>query len=148
MQRRVGAGCENKVDILREVLHKELHRLAAPIVGRELVVVEHQGYLLRHLAKLVDELGNYGVDDARAGDVQSRKGAAKPFPRHTMAQRFDDMPPQPDRIVVLLVQGDPGESAVSLFRTQPLGQEDRLAVAGRSADEVNLAVEPRLEHPQ
>ena len=135
------------MEVFGEVLHEKLHRLAAPIVGCELVVVEHQRYVLRHLAKLVHEPGKYGVDDPRAGDVQRReRGGAKPFFRHTPAQRFDDMPPQANRIVVLLVQGDPGESAVSLVRRQPLGQEDRLAIAGRSADESNLTLEPRLEH--
>src|SRR5918992_4669994 len=65
-QGRVGAASENEVDVFSEVLYKKLHRLAAPIVGCELVVVEHQRYLLRHLAKFVHEPGKYGVDDPRA----------------------------------------------------------------------------------
>ena len=72
------------------------------------------------------------------------------FFRHNPAQSFYDVPPQPDRIVVLLVEGDPGEGHAGFLRPTPLGQERRLPIASRGAYEGDLAVQgfpEELEQP-
>jgi hypothetical protein len=51
------------------------------------------------------------------------------------------VPPQPDRIVVLLVEGDPGEGQFGHFYLTPVGQKNRLPVAGRGANEANPGVQ-------
>jgi hypothetical protein len=55
-------------------------------------------------------------------------------------RRNDYVPPQPDLIVVLLIQGDPGEGQIGFFYLTPVGQERRLPVAGRGAYDANLAL--------
>ena len=51
------------------------------------------------------------------------------------------MAPEPDRIVVLLVEGDPGEGQVGFFYLPPVSQERRLPVAGRGAYDADLEVQ-------
>jgi hypothetical protein len=60
---------------------------------------------------------------------------------HDPPQRLNYVPPQPDRIVVLLVERDPGEGQVGFFYLTPVGQERRLSVAGRGAYDANLAIQ-------
>jgi hypothetical protein len=59
---------------------------------------------------------------------------------HNPAQCLYYVPPQPDRIVVLLVQGDPGEGQIGFFYVTPVGQERGLPVAGGGAYDANFAV--------
>src|SRR5688572_29414569 len=133
--------------VVGEMLHKEVHRLVATVTSRELVVVEHQQHLSLHPTKLVHEHGKYGIYDTRAGDAKRRENAGpEPFTSRAPVQRLDYVPPQADRIIVLLVEGDPGKDPIGSPRAQPLGQEYRLAVPGRGADEGDLAIEPLLEH--
>ena len=51
------------------------------------------------------------------------------------------MSPQPDRIVVLLVEGDPGEGHLCFFYLTPVSQERRLPVACRGAYDSYLEVQ-------
>src|SRR5215213_5215486 len=57
------------------------------------------------------------------------------------AQRLHYVPPQPYRIVVLLVEEDPGEGHLGFFYLTPVGQERRLPVAGRGAYDADFAVQ-------
>ena len=56
------------------------------------------------------------------------------------------MSPQPNQIVVLLVEGDPGEGHLGFFYLTPVSQERRLPVACRGAYEGGLVVQgfPRI----
>jgi hypothetical protein len=49
--------------------------------------------------------------------------------------------PQPNQIVVLLVEGDPGEGHLGFFYLTPVSQERRLPVACRGAYEGGLVVQ-------
>jgi hypothetical protein len=49
--------------------------------------------------------------------------------------------PQSNQIVVLLVEGDPGEGHLCFFYLTPVGKERRLPVAGRGAYDTDFAVQ-------
>jgi len=59
---------------------------------------------------------------------------------HNLAHRLYYVPPHPGQIVVLLVEGDPGERQAGFFCLTPLDQERRLPVPSRGGYEANLAV--------
>src|ERR671910_846715 len=57
----------------------------------------------------VHEHGKDVARNLRAGDAERREdGGPELFPQGAPAQRLDYVPPQPDRVVVLLVERDPG----------------------------------------
>ena len=151
-QRRVSAAGDDEVDVLGEVLHEEGHRLMRVLLGYELVVIEHQYNLIGQLGELVYERGERESGEPLPHGAHSHKniGSEVLFLWHNPTQRLYYVPPQPDRIVVLLVEGDPGEGYLGFFYLTPVGQERRLPVAGRGAYDANLAVQgvpEELEQP-
>ena len=142
-QRRVGAARDDEVDVLGEVLHEEGNRLVGVLLGYELVVVEHQYNPMGQLGELVYEHGERRLVEPAPTGAHSHEniGSEALFLRHDSAQRLDYVPPQPDRIVVLLVEGDPGEGHLGFFYLTPVGQERRLPVAGRGAYDADPAVQ-------
>src|SRR5215218_3383734 len=122
-QRRVGAARDDEVDILGEVVHEEGHRFMSVLLGHELVVIEHQYDSLGQLGELVYERGKRYSDEPLPHGTHSQENIGSevlPF-WHNAAQRFYYVSPQPDRIVVLLVEGDPGEGQVGFFYLMPVG---------------------------
>jgi hypothetical protein len=69
---------------------------------------------------------------------------------HNLAQRLYNVSPQPYRIVILLVEGDPGEGHLCFLYLTPVGQERRLPVTGRGAYDSDFefqGVPEKLEQP-
>ena len=134
-QRRVRAARDDEVDVLGEVIHEEGNRLMRVLLGYELVVIEHQYDLIRQLGELVYEGGQRYSDEPLPHSAHSHENIGPEVLAfwHNPAQRLYYVPPQPDRIVVLLVEGDPGEGQLGFFYLTPVGQERRLPVAGRGA---------------
>src|SRR5215204_5309996 len=123
------------------MLHKEGHRLVTVVLGYELVVIEHEYYPMGQLGELVYEHGKRAlVEPVSLGVHFPNNIGCEVLPWRNLAQSLHNVPPQPDRIVVLLVDGDPGEGQAGLFCSKPLGKERRLSVAGRGAYEGDLAV--------
>src|SRR5829696_638330 len=122
------------------------------LLGHELVVIEHQYNLIRQLGELVYEPRKRYSDEPLSHGPHSHEniGSEVLFFWHNAAQRLYYVPPKPDRIVVLLVEGDPGEGQVGFFYLTPVGQECRLPVAGRGAYDAKLEVQgvpEALEQP-
>src|SRR5215208_4480280 len=141
-QRWVGPARDDEVNVLGEVLHEEGHRLMRVFLGYELVVIEHQHDLIGQLGELVYERGKRHSDEVLPRDTHSRENiGCEVLFWHDLAQCLDYMPPQPNQIVVLLVEGDPGEGNLCIFYLTPVGKERRLPVAGRGAYNANLAVQ-------
>ena len=94
------------------------------LLGHELVVIEHQYDSLGHLGERVYERGQYRLDDPLPTGAHSHEdiGSKALFFGHDPPQRFYYVSPQPDRIVVLFVEGDPGEGQVGFFYLTPVGQ--------------------------
>ena len=116
------------------------------LLGYELVVIKHQYNLMGQLGELVYEHGKRCLDEPLSHGAHSHEniGSKVLFFWHSPAQSLYYVPPQPDRIVVLLVEGDPGEGQLGFFYLTPLGQKRRLPVAGRGAYDAYLAVQSVL----
>ena len=91
--------------------------------GYELVVIEHQYNLMGQLGDLVYERGKRYSDEPLSHSAYSHQniGSEVHFFWHYPAQRLHYVTPQPDRIVVLLVEGDPGEGHLCFFYLTPVG---------------------------
>src|SRR5829696_3595150 len=96
-----------------KVSYEEAYRLVAFAVRYAVVVVKHQYHPAREFRKVVHERGKRRFDEVGPHHAQAREGVGpEPFLRRDPTQGLDDVLPQPGRIVVLLVEGDPGEGLV------------------------------------
>src|SRR5215207_4959387 len=121
-QRRVRAAREDEVDVLGEVLPEEGHRLVRVVLSYELVVIENQYHPTGQLGEPVYEHGKRYLDELLPyGGHRHKNFASEVHFRHNLAQRLYYVPPQPDRIIVLLVEGDPYEGQAGFFSLTPLG---------------------------
>src|SRR5215208_247596 len=93
------------------------------LLGHELVVIEHQYDSLGHLGELVYERGERRLDEPLPHGAHSQENICSEllFFWHNLAQRLYYVPPQPDRIVVLLVEGDPRKGHLGFFYLTPVG---------------------------
>ena len=116
-------------------------------LGYELVVIEHQDDPMGQLGDLVNERGKRYSDKPLPHGAHSHEdiGPEILFFRLGPVQRLDYVPPQPDRIIVLLVEGDPGEWHLGFFYLTPVCQERRLPVPGRGAYDAELAIQGVME---
>src|SRR5215203_1145679 len=123
-QRRVRATRDDEVNVLGEVFHEEGHRFMRVLPSYELVVIEHQYDSSGHLGERVYERGQYRLDDPPPTGAHSHEdiGSKALFFGHDPPQRFYYVSPQPYRIVVLFVEGEPGEGQVGFFYLTPVGQ--------------------------
>src|SRR5215208_678314 len=148
----VGPARDDEVNVLGEVLHKKGHRFMRVHLGYGLVVIEHQYNLIGQLDELVYERGKRGSHEPLPHGTHSNKSIGSEVLRfwHNLAQRLYYVSPQPDRIVVLLFEGDPSEGHLGFFYVPPGSQERRLPGAGRGAHDSYLEVQgvsEELEQP-
>src|SRR5215203_7291649 len=117
------------------MLHEEGHRSMAVVFGHELVVIEHQHHLTGQLGEPIYYQGQRCLDEPPPSDTHYRKNiGSEVLVWCDQVQRFYYVPPHPDRVVVLLVEGDPGDRQAIISCLKPLGKECRLPVASWSAD--------------
>ena len=145
-QRWVRAARDDEVDVLWEVLHEEGHRPVGLARAHVLVVVEDHDNPTGQLGEPVYERGKRRFDERPARRSHSREDVRpEVYLRQGPAQRLRHVPPQPDRVVVALVEGDPGEGRLGLLRPQPVGKERGLAVAGGGAQDAELTAQAVVE---
>ncbi len=145
-QRRVAAACQRQVQPRRPVLEQEpergVHRLRADHV---IVIQDQQQRLVRvrPAGHLVDQRRHQRLERRRRRRPEQR---AHPLadPRPHPVQRGHRMPPEPGRVVVAGIQRQPRRRQPAA--PDPLGQQDRLAVPGRPADQDQPA-SPALVEP-
>ena len=101
-------------------------------------VVEHDHERALALAQRVADPGHDDLPEVRAGREQRREDRV--VERLDLVDCGGDRTEQEDRVVIALVQGDPGEGA--LVGVLPLGEEGRLAVPGGRRDEDHRLLEP------
>ncbi|MGP3965340.1 hypothetical protein ACTWPT_56270 [Nonomuraea sp. 3N208] len=147
-KRWVEARGDQDADRRRQVGQHELGRLVDPAVGDQVVVVEHEhDYALGVVGRQV-------VDEARHGDIErletgnaQRSHRLRPDARAGALKRRDDVGPESHRVVVGLVQRDPCDLPPPCATGGPLGQQCRLAPAGRPDDHGHRR-ESVVEHAQ
>ena len=130
-KRRVGAAGHDQAHRGRQVGQQELHTLVHPRVGQQVEVVEDEHDGVGGRLQLVEQQRHRDVDGVDPGCTQRRH---RPGAQPVRPQRGHHVGPEPDRLVVGLVQRHPGNPTVLARVVRPLGQQRRLAPAGRGGD--------------
>ena len=136
-QGRVLPGVDGGVHQGRLAFEEKAHDLVHRFRGDELVVVEDEGEGAGGGGDVVDQGGDQAVDGSGAcrGEprrVEHRLDGAPDAPVNLLQGR-DEVVEELDRVVVTLVEGNPGDLARA--GADPLGDEGSLAKAGRRGDE-------------
>jgi hypothetical protein len=141
-ERRVGAAGHHQPQRGRQVLQQEAERLVDRLGLDQVVVVQHQHDRLGRTGQLVDHHGRDRL--ARTGlRALQEPGGLLGNPRGDRVQRGGDVAPEPHRVVVSLVQRQPGHRPPAA--SGPVGQQGRLAEPGRGADQDQLAARPLVQ---
>ena len=144
-QRRIGPARDHDVHPRRHVLEQERHPVLDLAGVDDVVVVEHEHDVVRDRAELVDQRGEDRLDRRRLRHPEERQRARTDPGRHR-AQRRDQVRPEHGGLVVARVQGQPRHGLGASRRgCQPLGEQRRLAEAGRSGHECQLPFDSSTE---
>lgn len=129
-QRQRGIGPRDQHDPCggRQVLKEERHLLVAACLGDRVIVVEHEDNRGRKRRQLVDQGREHGYGVGDLDLTAWHEGLAAEF-RASAPERMGDVPPQPGRVIVTLVERDPGEPLALHRAGPPLRDESRLAEA-------------------
>ena len=147
-QGRVDPGGHHQVHVGRQVLDEEPEAGMAHPVGDQVVVVQHQHQVGLAGGELVEQLrqDHLGEDVGRARALeQGERALAEPGLDHP--ERLDDIGPEPHRVVVAVVQRQPGDPPGAVVGPPPLGQQGRLARPGRGVDQAQPPLGPGLQQP-
>src|SRR3954451_15921326 len=118
--RRVRSARQDELDVRGLRLHEEYEGVMAALVRHELVVVEQDHELFIALFELMEDQGDERVANVHVRRVQRDleiRAEARPHP----PDRLHDPGPEHRRVVVELVQREPGER--SLLQLAPLGEQ-------------------------
>ena len=141
-QRRIGAGGDHQVDLWGQVLQQERHPVLDVVRVDHVVVVEHQHDVVRHRAELVEQRGEDRLDRRWLGPLQQGQRPCADPRRHRL-QRGHQVGPERRGLVVAWVERKPRRGPfIGRSGCQPLGQQRRLAEAGRGGDERQLRLGP------
>src|SRR5262249_16827478 len=121
--------------------HRGVHLLGAD----QVVVVQHQQRLPGGgtICQLVDQRGDHTLERLQRGPEQLADPAADP--RAGPLQRRCHIPPEPGRVIVTLIQRQPGHRPLAAAR--PSGQQRRLAGPGRRAHQDQPPRQPLIQPP-
>ena len=137
-QRRVGAARQHQPQARRPVLEQGLQARDRVGVDQLLQVVEHHHERPRHGHERVDDgVEELGAAARHLGEAHGAQRVAVRDGRHRR-ERGEHARPEPPVGVVLAVQREPGDPAGA--PGDPVGQQERLAVARGRRDEDDLAV--------
>ena len=106
-----------------------------------MIIIQHQDDIVRHIRQFIDEQGSdlirrqdpRGLEEGGRGLKRIRKGRLQGGGKRLH---------EDGQLVVVFIQGKPGIRAIN--RLHPLGQQCRLAKAGRGAHQGDLASECRV----
>ena len=142
-QRRIRARAHDHAAVRRETLERIVDGRQAFRVGHGVEVVEHDDDPVRERVHAVHELVDGRLDRA-AGDAEPLERTA-PEPLTHPIDGGGDVRPEPNRIVVELVEGDPGERVTTALA--PAAHGRRLPVPGRGRDERQRRIDAPLQRP-
>ena len=117
-------------------------------VGDQVVVVQHQHQVGLAGGELVEQLrqDHLGEDVGRARALEQGERAL-PEAGLDHPERLDDIGPEPHRVVVAVVQRQPGDPPGAVVGPPPLGQQGGLARTGRGVDQAQPPLGPGLQQP-
>jgi hypothetical protein len=143
-KRRIGAAGQHDAQLGRPVIEQEPDRGLHGVRVDQVVVVEHQQRIrqVRIGHDIVDQRADQRVVGRRCRGARQR---AQPL-GHARAYRIQGgqhVPPEPHRVVVAPVEGQPGDGLS--HAPDPLRQQDRLAVTRRGGHQHQPAAQPLVE---
>ena len=143
-QRRVAAAGQHQVQSRRPVLEQEPERGVHSLGVNQVIVIEHQQSLarIRLDGQFVDQRGHQTLVRRRRGRPEQRPHPVGEAPSH-LVQRGHTMAPESRRVVVAGVQRQPCHRR--LASPSPVGQQDRLAISCRGADQHQPALQALVE---
>lgn len=108
-QRRIGAGEHDQAHLRRQMIQQERERLVDRPAGDRVAIVQDERERPSNFAQLVDQAGEDGLGRGRLRGLQQpqRDGAEAPLQR---AERGDEIGEKARRIVVALIQREPGHA--------------------------------------
>ena len=143
-QSRLGSRRDYELDVPWEVLEEEVERGVPELVVGELIVVEDDHPVAGHVGKRFQESRQHAADEVVRIEVDADGPRAFEL-RRGLADRPDQMRPQAYRVGVVSVEGEPRDGTVDLLLLSPLGEERRLSIAGRSADQSQRVLPTGIE---
>jgi len=145
-ERRVFAGQDDQVRVPRQVSHQKRQRVMDRGGGDDMVVVQDKRQAVRQVAgrgaQVVDQRGEDGLRRQRLACAEER-GRALPQPKSRRPQRGDQPSQEARRVVVTVIERQPRGRGVAARGRAPLGQQGRLAGAGRRGDQRQRAGQAR-----
>ena len=139
-ERRIGAAGDHQPHVGRQVIQHEGHAGLDVRRSDDVVVVEDEDEVAGLRVELVEQGRQHGFG-RQVGRLEDRQGA-RPDVRPDRSQGRYDARPEGDRMVVAGIERKPGRDRAIGRSGEPLGQERRLAEAGRSRDEGQLGLRP------
>ena len=144
-ERRVGSRGQRHMDAGREVVQEEAECLVAGRVGDEVVVVQDQEQRRGDGMQVVEQRRHDHPVEVGAGAPQ-RLERGRPHLRLDRPQGLRHIDPQAGRIVVLLVDREPGDPAAT--GRPPLAEQGGLAEPGGRVQEAQPGLHALLEQRQ
>lgn len=136
-ERGSGTCSECHVHRSRSVIDEVLHRIMALRIRDDVVIVQHQNQSARNIEQAVEHVG----DDLVEVGLWLEKEEPGPVGEswYEGSKREEHVSPEERGIVLRLLEGKPPEPPHRIC-LRPLHEDGRLAVAGRSLEEGDLAV--------
>jgi hypothetical protein len=129
------------------MLEKEVERGIPELVVGKVVVVEHDHPLARHVGERLEQPRQDTFEEV----VRIELGCHRPWALdlgRRLPDRPDEVCPEPHGIDVAAVERQPGEGAVFGLSLAPLGEQRRLPITRRGADERQGMLASRIEELQ
>jgi len=114
---------------------EERHLLVAGGLGDRLVSVKDENDRSREARQLIEQDREHGSCDIRVVHPKLPGFLLAGEPRASPLQRMHDVPPQPARVILAVIEREPGKRPPFHPADLPLRHESRLAEAGRRVDE-------------
>jgi hypothetical protein len=131
----------------RQVIQKVSETTVNGRVRYNMVIVEHQQMFCSRIHQSVDEVGHPrpAVGPFRSMEIFQRLGSHS---RRDLVQGGDEVIPKAGRLVIVLIEGDPGHKGAvgrGRERAHPFGKERALTEPGGSAHEGEPAMQTFVE---
>ena len=141
-QRRVGAAGDHQVQLRGQVLQQEGHPVLDVARVDDVVVVEHQHDVVREGAEVVEQRGEDRFDRRAGATAGARARPRRPRAPPSAARRSGRSRTARDRCRRWSSESHAADRPSAGGGGQPLGQQRRLAEAGRCRDQRQLRLGP------
>ena len=124
------------------MLNQQLKQGMYLAIVNKVIIIQHQDDIVRHISQFIDEQGSDLI--RRQGPRRlGQGGCGLKRIRKGRLQGGGKRVHENGQLVVVFIQGKPGIRAINCLH--PLGQQCRLAKAGRGAHQGDLAAECRIQ---